>query len=49
MELNRPTLYDIACHFYLSHVRGATIPATRLSNILETMYRGRKRPANTSP
>jgi hypothetical protein len=34
MELNRPTLYDIACHFCVSRISGATIPATRLSNIL---------------
>ena len=41
MELNRPTLYDIACHFCVSRITGATIPATRLSNILESMFRGR--------
>ncbi|HDS1733753.1 hypothetical protein [Pseudomonas sp. BP8] len=40
MELNRPTAYDIACHFCVSRITSATIPATRLSNILETMFRG---------
>ena len=40
MELNRPTLYDIAFHFCVSRITGATIPATRLSNILESMFRG---------
>jgi hypothetical protein len=40
MELNRPTLYDIACHFCVSRISGATIPATRLSNILESIFRG---------
>jgi hypothetical protein len=38
MELKRPTLYDIACHFWVSRIPGATIPATRLSNILERMF-----------
>lgn len=42
MELNRPTLYDIACHFCVSRIPGATIPATRLSNILESMFRGQQ-------
>lgn len=32
MELNRPILYDIACHFYVSHSTGATINAI-LQNI----------------
>lgn len=40
MDLNRPTLYDVACHFCVSHITGATIPATRLSNILESIFRG---------
>ncbi|SDR80514.1 hypothetical protein SAMN05216271_0444 [Halopseudomonas sabulinigri] len=40
MELNRPTPYDIACHFCVSTISGATIPATRLSNILERIFRG---------
>ncbi|WP_235801964.1 hypothetical protein, partial [Halopseudomonas pelagia] len=41
MELNRPTLYDIACHFCVSGITGATIPYTRLSNILESMFHER--------
>ena len=41
MGLNLPALYDIACHFYVSRIPGATIPATRLSNTLDSMYRGR--------
>ena len=41
MELNRPTLYDIACHFCVSGITGATIPYTRLSNILESMFHRR--------
>ncbi|MGK9064139.1 hypothetical protein HBO10_30955 [Pseudomonas sp. WS 5503] len=41
MELNRPTLYDIACHFCVSGITGATIPYTRLSNILESMFHQR--------
>ncbi|MBX9754358.1 MAG: hypothetical protein K2X80_06360 [Pseudomonadaceae bacterium] len=41
MELNRPTLYDIACHFCVSRITGATIPATRLSKILESIFRGK--------
>jgi hypothetical protein len=41
MELKPPTINDIACHFFASRISGATIPATRLSNILENMYRGR--------
>lgn len=39
--MNRPTLFDIASHFCVSRIIGATIPATRLSNILEKMFRGR--------
>jgi len=41
MELNRPSLYDIACHFCVSRIIGAAIPYTRLSNILESMFHGR--------
>jgi len=41
MELNRPSLYDIACHFCLSRIAGAAVPYTRLSNILERMFYGR--------
>ena len=41
MELNRPSLYDIACHFCVSRIPGAAIPYTRLSNILESMFHGR--------
>ena len=41
MVLNRPTLFEIACHFCVGRITGATIPATRLSNILESMFHGR--------
>lgn len=41
MELNRPSRYDIACHFCVSRIAGATVPYTRLSNILECMFHGR--------
>lgn len=41
MQLHRPTPFAIACHFFVSHIAGATIPASRLSNILDSMYRGR--------
>ncbi|WP_043199562.1 hypothetical protein [Pseudomonas putida] len=41
MELNRPTVFDIAFHFCASRITGATIPGSRLSNILENMFRGR--------
>lgn len=41
MELNRPTLYDIACRFSVSHIASALIPATRLSKILDGMFHGR--------
>ena len=40
MEMNHSTLYDIACHFCVSRISGATIPDTRLSNILESIFRG---------
>ncbi|QEZ48913.1 hypothetical protein [Cupriavidus oxalaticus] len=36
-----PTLFDIARHFCVSDIAGATIPATRLSNILNSMHHGR--------
>ena len=39
--MNSPTLYEIACHFCVSCIKGATIPATRLSKILESMFHGR--------
>lgn len=41
MELHRPTCYDIACHFYVSHISGALIPGTRLGKALESMFHGR--------
>ncbi|MCQ4277760.1 hypothetical protein NA643_01545 [Pseudomonas stutzeri] len=41
MELNRPSRYDIACHFCVSRIAGAAVPYTRLSNILEGMFHGR--------
>lgn len=41
MELHRPTHYDIACHFYVSHISGALIPSSRLAKILESMFQGR--------
>jgi len=34
-------LYDIAHHFCVSDIPGATIPATRLSNVLGSIYQGR--------
>jgi hypothetical protein len=34
------TLYDIAHHFCVSDIPGATIPATRLSKVLDSIYRG---------
>jgi hypothetical protein len=40
MELNRPTLCDIAYHFCVSGISGATIPASRLSKILESIFFG---------
>ena len=40
MELNAPTLHDIACHFCVSHIAGAIIPSTRLSKILESLFHG---------
>lgn len=33
--------YDIAYHYCVSHIPAATIPASRLSNILDTMHQGR--------
>ena len=41
MELNRPSLFDIACHFCVSRINGAAIPFSRLSNILDSMFHGR--------
>jgi hypothetical protein len=41
MESHRPTCYDIACHFYVSHISGAVIPGTRLGKVLESMFHGR--------
>lgn len=41
MEVNHPTFYEIACHFCVSHIPGATIPATRLSKILEAIFHGK--------
>lgn len=41
MESHRPTCYDIACHFYVSHISSAIIPGTRLAKILESMFHGR--------
>ncbi|SOZ17282.1 hypothetical protein [Cupriavidus taiwanensis] len=35
------TLFDIARHFCVSDIAGATIPATRLSNILNSLHHGR--------
>ncbi|WP_186405449.1 cell envelope integrity protein TolA [Candidatus Accumulibacter aalborgensis] len=33
--------YDIAYYYCVSHIPAATIPASRLSNILDTMHQGR--------
>ncbi|SDU29745.1 hypothetical protein [Halopseudomonas salegens] len=41
MEVNHPTCYHIAFHFCVSYIPGATIPATRLSKILESIFYGR--------
>ncbi|MBK1875090.1 hypothetical protein FE848_17835 [Marinobacter sp. 1-3A] len=41
MESHRPTCYDIASHFYVSHINGAVIPGTRLSKVLESMFHRR--------
>jgi|GEM_PF-273157 len=41
MESHRPTCYDIAHHFYVSHINGAVIPGTRLGKVLESMFHGR--------
>ena len=38
MEVKPPSFYEIACHFCVSHITGATIPATRLSKILDTLF-----------
>lgn len=35
------TLFDIAHHFYVSDIPGATIPSTRLSKVLDSIYHGR--------
>jgi hypothetical protein len=34
------TFYDIAHHFCMSDIPGATIPATRLTKVLDSIYRG---------
>lgn len=39
--MNSPTLYEIACYFCVSCIKSATIPATRLSKILENIFHGR--------
>ncbi|MBU2065064.1 MAG: hypothetical protein KJ884_17875 [Gammaproteobacteria bacterium] len=36
--MNDTSPYAIACHFCVSHINGATIPATRLSKILEQIF-----------
>lgn len=41
ITMSNSTLCDIARHFCVSDIPGATIPATRLSNILDSMYHGR--------
>lgn len=38
MEVNRPTCHDIAFHFCVSRVPGASVPATRFSKILESIF-----------
>lgn len=39
--MHNPTSLDIACHFCVSHVPGANIPHSRLSNILSSMFHAR--------
>ena len=39
--MHSPTSHDIACHFCISHVAGASAPGSRLNNMLTSMYHGR--------
>lgn len=39
--MSSSTLYDIAHHFCVSEIPGATIPFTRLSKVLDSIYHGR--------
>lgn len=41
MKTDSLSLYEIACHFCVSHIPGASIPATRLSKILESILHER--------
>ena len=41
MNSHRPNCYEIACHFYVSHINGAVIPGTRLGKVLESIFHGR--------
>ena len=38
METDQPSVHDIAFHFYVSHIPGATIPASRFNSLLEKMF-----------
>lgn len=38
METGQPSVHDIAFHFYVSHIPGATIPASRFNSLLEKMF-----------
>jgi hypothetical protein len=40
MEIDRPSLYDIACHFRVSRIPSAIVPGTRLSTLLEKLFNG---------
>lgn len=39
--MSNSTLIDIARHFWVNDIAGATIPATRLSSILNSVHQGR--------
>jgi hypothetical protein len=39
--MSSSTLYDIANHFCVSDIPGATIPSSRLSKVLDSIYHGR--------